>query len=141
MVEYSVSNISEKIMEFDQGYSTEITSMWGNRQSHLAHFRRHTHHNSLFSGVFYPDENKEFPPITFYRPFYTDFAPTVSKSNRYNGGTSRMVSKKDHLIVFPSWLPHDIPVNSSKQDRLSISFNVMMRGKYQEDRTNQSTIF
>ena len=136
-----VSGISENIMEFDGSYSAEITSMWGNRQPYSAHFRRHTHHNNLFSGVFYPDENKEFPPINFYRPLYSDFAPTVSKNNRYNSGMSRMPTQKDHLIIFPSWLEHDIPSNPSKQDRLSISFNVMMRGKYQEDKTNQSTIF
>ena len=29
------------------------------------------------------------------------FAPTVSKSNRYNGGMSRMHSKKDYLIILP----------------------------------------
>ena len=141
VIKHFVSHISDKIMEFDESYSAEITSMWGNRQRHLAYFRRHTHHNNIFSGVFYLDENKEFPHINFYRPFYTDFAPTVSKNNIYNGGVSQLESKKDMLVIFPSWLEHDIPINASKQDRFSISFNVMMRGKYQDDGTNQSTLF
>ena len=134
-------SISKDIMEYDENYFMDITAMWGNRQPKGAFFRMHSHHNNIFSGVFYPDENKDFPKISFHRPFRSDFAPTVSKSNTYNGGLSGMECKKDLLIIFPSWLNHNIPVNTSDKDRLSISFNVMFRGIFGETTSNQSTLF
>lgn len=136
-----VYSISKDIMEYDENYFMDITAMWGNRQPKGAFFRMHSHHNNIFSGVFYPDENKDFPKISFHRPFRSDFAPTVSKNNTYNGGLSGMECKKDSLIVFPAWLEHNVSVNPSDKDRLSISFNVMLRGTFGETTSNQSTLF
>ena len=136
-----VHSISKDIMEYDENYFMDITAMWGNRQPKGAFFRTHSHHNNIFSGVFYPDEDKDFPSISFHRPFRSDFAPTISKSNEYNGGLSGMKCRKDILIVFPAWLDHNIPTNPSDKDRLSISFNVMLRGVFSAAQSNQSTLF
>ena len=135
-----VHSISMDIMEYEE-YFVDITAMWGNRQSKGASFRTHTHHNNVFSGVFYPHEDKEFPPITFEKPFRNDFAPTVAKSNSYNGGISKFPCKKDCLIVFPAWMLHNIPTNVCDKDRYSISFNVMLRGTFGFVNANQSTLF
>ena len=48
-------------------YHMEITSMWGNIQRPNTHFRRHSHYNNMFSGVFYLNENENFPNIMFWR--------------------------------------------------------------------------
>jgi hypothetical protein len=33
------------------------------------------------------------------------------------------------MLVFPSWLPHKAPKNSSDQRRLSLSFNAELRAR------------
>ena len=38
------------------------------------------------------------------------------------------------MIMFPSWLAHRVAINRSKQERISLSFNVMLRGGYGFDR-------
>ena len=45
-------------------------------------------------------------------------------------------SKTGHGVVFPSWLQHWVP--SNKGERITISWNVIMRGKYGEDHTLQN---
>ena len=136
-----VHSVIKDIMEYDENYFVDFTAMWGNRQSKGTFFRSHAHPNNVFGGVFYPNEGKDFPPITFERPFRNDFAPTVAKSNTYNGGISKFPCKKDNLIVFPAWLEHNIPVNPSDEDRYSISFNIMLRGIFGWAGSNQSTLF
>ena len=44
------------------------------------------------------------------------------------------------LIIFPSWLEHDVPVNTSEFDRLSLSFNIMCRGEYGMKNSRQEVI-
>ena len=134
-------SIITDIMEYDPTYFAHVTAMWANRQPKGAFFRSHTHHNNILSGVFYPDFDKEFPPINFQRPYVSDFAPTVMKSNKYNGGVSKFKPQKDTLIMFPSWLSHNVPANPSDKERLSISFNVMLRGVFSAAQSNQSTLF
>ena len=141
VVSDAVYKVVKYIMEYDENYFVDITAMWGNRQSKGTFFRSHAHSNNVFSGVFYPNEAEDFPLITFERPFRNDIAPTVAKNNTYNGTTYRFPCKKDCLIVFPAWLEHNIPVNPSDEDRYSISFNVMLRGKFGLDGSNQSTLF
>jgi len=136
-----VHSVIKDIMEYDENYFVDFTAMWGNRQSKGTFFRSHAHPNNVFGGVFYPNEGEDFPPITFERPFRNDFAPTVAKSNTYNGGISKFPCKKDCLIVFPAWLEHNIPVNPSDEDRYSISFNIMLRGIFGWAGSNQSTLF
>ena len=31
------------------------------------------------------------------------------------------------LVMFPGWLDHEVPINQSDADRVSIAFNVMFR--------------
>ena len=32
------------------------------------------------------------------------------------------------MLLFPAWLQHYIPSNDSNKNRISISFNIMLRG-------------
>ena len=35
--------------------------------------------------------------------------------------------KENMLIVFPSWVPHAVETNLSKEDRISLSFNFSLK--------------
>ncbi len=45
------------------------------------------------------------------------------------------------MILFPSWLTHYVPVNDTKEDRISIAFNVMLKGKVGSSEEYQSAEF
>ena len=45
-------------------------------------------------------------------------------------------SNKDTMYMFPAWLSHWVPPTPNK--RISISFNVILRGKYGEENTLQN---
>ena len=111
-------------------YNIKITSMWGNIQKPGTHFRRHSHYNNMFSGVFYLNEDKGFPPIMFWRPEEQSIDPKKMEFNPFNQGSYFQPTKKDTLIMFPSWLQHSVELNETDKDRINISFNVMLRGDY-----------
>lgn len=137
-----VYTVSRDIMEYDRDYIVDITAMWANKQKKGTGFHLHSHHNNIFSGVFYPDGVDEFPGIVFYRPFDTALSPTIKNYNIHNWQKYTLdACKKDCLVIFPSWLPHEVPINDSDKDRTSISFNVMMRGRYGYPNSNQSSVF
>jgi len=121
----AVSCISRDLMKYDKNYLVDVTGMWGCKQRPKASLHLHSHHNNIFSGVFYPEEDNDFPHIRFKKPFNSEFLPTVSEANIYNSGFYFGAKpSKDNLIIFPSWLEHEVPVNFSNKDRLSISYNV-----------------
>jgi len=128
---YDVLNlIAFDIYKYSKDYKLEITEMWSNIQKPGVSFRKHCHYNNIFSGVFYTNEDEDFPPITFCRPEETTLEPLVNKFNILNQNTYFCKAKKDTLIIFPAWLQHYVECNETAKTRFSISFNVMLRGKY-----------
>ena len=121
-------------------YDIDITSMWGNVQRHGNHCFKHTHANSVFSGVFYLNEDSNFPPIQFHRPAESSFDIMTDDENEFNRGKMFLHPKRDMIVIFPSWLEHDVPVNTSGKDRLSISFNIMCRGRFGQKNSRQEVI-
>jgi uncharacterized protein (TIGR02466 family) len=124
------TTIARDVYKYSPSYVVEITSMWGNIQRPGAMFRSHVHHNNIFSGVFYLNEDADFPPITFWRPVETTLDPRKVDYNIFNQGSFARPVRKDHLIIFPAWLHHSVDINNTTKDRLGVSFNVMLRGDY-----------
>ena len=135
----------------DPTYGVEITSMWGNLQPKGHQFHRHTHHNNIFGGVLYVNEinnlfaterAKTFPHILFWNPRKNEQLNLVKNHshplNRYN---FHVPVKKDLLIIFPAWLEHEVPMNLSSDDRVSISFNIMLRGQYGATGSKETSVF
>ena len=134
-----VSGIGQEIYQYKADYQYEITQMWMNslRPGQAHHI--HTHHNTLWSGVFYLNGgDKEFPPINFENPFYRHFVLSYEKLNEYNCNNWNVPSKKDKLIIFPSYLRHWVDPNPTDKNRMSISFNIMIRGQYEHESSLQS---
>ena len=134
-----VENIGRNLFEYKDDYGYEITQMWMNSLKPGQGHHIHTHHNTLWSGVFYLNgENGEFPPINFENPFYRHFVLTYDKLNEYNCNNWQVPNKKDSLVLFPSYLRHWVNENNSPNNRMSISFNIMLRGRYEDESSLQS---
>ena len=117
----------------------EITSMWGNVLKPGETHAPHTHSNNFLSGVFYLESDAK-TGITFVdpRPAADVLVPRKKKKTNENSNLLSYISKQNRLIIFPSWLVHWVPINNSKRDRISISFNVQIRGQVGEHHEFQS---
>ena len=128
-------------LQYDSRYKVDITAMWGNIQKPGETLRTHQHHNNILAGVFYLNENDDFPPLRFYKDQLSSFDPIVSKYNIYNQGSYLIKPERNKVVLFPAMLSHGVDVNQSTEDRLSISFNVMLRGRYSLPEQKQSVVF
>ena len=118
----------------------EITNMWGNilrPQSQRAH-APHTHSNNILSGVFYLKTSSETAPIQFFdpRPQAHIFTPRKKEFSILNSNIAQFNSETGYGVIFPSWLQHWVP--ETKDERISISWNILVRGEYGEPNTLQN---
>ena len=137
----TIIDVSKTILD-EQGYmgEIEITNMWGNilrPQSQRAH-APHSHSNNFLSGVFYLKTSSNTSPIQFFdpRPQSSVLKPRKSGFNILNSDMAEFQSEIGWGVVFPSWLVHWVP--ETKDERISIAWNVIVRGEYGEPNTLQN---
>ena len=137
----TIKDVSKSILD-EQEYmgEIEITNMWGNilrPQSQRAH-APHTHSNNFLSGVFYLKTSSDTSPIQFFdpRPQANVLKPRKKEFNLLNSDMAQFNSETGYGVVFPSWLQHWVP--ETKDERISIAWNAIVRGKYGEPNTLQN---
>ena len=132
-----VESTTEVLKKLEYSYDKiEITNMWANNmQSGEAH-APHTHSNNLLSGVYYLKSDKS-APICFFdpRPSASVLQPR-GVPNRYNTSMINFDSIEGTGLIFPSWLQHWVP--PTKEQRISVSWNILLRGNYGEQGTLQN---
>ena len=117
----------------------KITGMWGNILKHGETHSPHTHSNNFLSGVFYLESDAETGIIfSDPRPAADVLVPRKKTKTNENSNLLSYISKQNRLIIFPSWLVHWVPINKSKRDRISISFNIQIKGQVGEQHEFQS---
>ena len=116
----------------------EITKMWGNTLKENMCHPPHTHSNHVFSGVYFLRASKETSPIQFFdpRPAASVLRPRVNGLSPNNSSMIQFDSVEGKGFIFPSWLMHWVPPTS--EERVSISWNVIVRGDYGEPNTLQN---
>ena len=133
-----VFEITEKICrESKYRYDTlEITGMWANMLKKGDSHPPHTHSNNVFSGVYYLEDGA---PIQFFdpRPQASVLHPNLKYTTFDNSGMIQFNSEKGFGLVFPSWLQHWVP--KTDETRISISWNVLLRGQYGQPNTLQNS--
>ena len=91
----------------------------------------HFHQNSIISGVFYIS-TEEDDKITFSDPNTKVRELIKFEPKEYNVWNSSIWSfpvATNELILFPSWLSHQVRVNEkATTDRISLSFNTFVGG-------------
>ena len=120
----------------------EITDMWGNILKPGETHPPHTHSNNFLSGVFYLNSDAK-TGIIFQdpRPAADVLVPRKKTKTNENSNLLSYTSNTNRLILFPSWLLHWVPTNKSNRDRISISFNVQIKGQVGEHQEYQSGQF
>lgn len=104
-----------------------ITGLWANVSPPGGAHMLHTHANNFLSGVYYVKAEPGADKIMFHEPRLQtmQIMPPLGEATRYTTTQFGVDVPTGTLVLFPSWLPHSVPVNESKSERISIAFNIM----------------
>tara|TARA_B100000925_G_C21859171_1_gene409200 strand:- start:141 stop:764 length:624 start_codon:yes stop_codon:yes gene_type:complete len=140
VLELSKVYLDDLKYEYEKMY---ITGMWSNILKPGETHSPHTHSNNLLSGVFYLQSNDNSPAITFVdpRPQASVLQPQQTEYTKDNGTLFFYPAKVNRMLLFPSWLQHYVPKNNSNDNRISIAFNVMLRGRVGQPSNFQTNKF
>ena len=106
--------------------SLRLNSIWVNIMPKGTLHTAHIHPQSVISGTFYVDVPAGSSALKFEDPRLGLFmnSPTVSEgAKKTNLRFFSLAPKAGDLVLFESWLKHEVPLNKSKTPRLSVSFN------------------
>ena len=135
--------LKDKIMNAFNIYKNDIfryentkmtmTTSWIARVKSNCVSDSHNHANSLFSGVYYINTNKNSGSITFNSfPTHKQIQPAPEDPTQFtldNSGQYTFFPENDMILLFPSHTYHKIQVNESDETRYSIAFNFMPEGE------------
>ena len=105
-----------------------ITQSWSNYTEPGQYHHKHAHPNSIISGVFYPQANKETDRIYFYKDGYERIKIPTENWNHWNSESWWFEVDAGDLILFPSHLTHMVQTKEGDDTRISIAFNTFLKG-------------
>jgi len=105
-----------------------ITQSWLNYTETNQYHHKHAHPNSLVSGVFYINCHEEHDKIKFFNDNYKTIKLEVKDWNLYNSETWWFSVKTGDVILFPSSLTHMVETKQGDNTRISLAFNVFIKG-------------
>jgi uncharacterized protein (TIGR02466 family) len=108
--------------------SLYLTQSWANYTEVGQYHHKHAHPNSVVSGVFYPQANREFDKIYFYKDGYERIKIPAAEYNPYNSESWWFEVGAGDLILFPSNLTHMVQTKEDDNTRISIAFNTFLKG-------------
>jgi uncharacterized protein (TIGR02466 family) len=105
----------------------EITACWATVLAPGGEHRAHDHPNNFLSGVYYLRIHPGADTINFHDPRSQTgiIRPPVVELTAENTEQVVLRVKDGTMLIFPSYLRHSVDANASKEDRISISFNIM----------------
>lgn len=104
----------------------KMTNCWVNIMPKGTQHSAHLHPHSVISGSFYVHVSPDSSAIKFEDPRLSQLmnAPMVKQAARsFNKRFVSLQPKAGDVILFESWLKHEVPTNESSEPRVSISFN------------------
>ena len=120
-----------KDLDFDlDGQSVELEDIWINILPEGGSHSGHIHPHSVISGTTYVAMPDGASAIRFEDPRHAMMmaAPLRAKTARDELKPFIYVAPKvGDVILWESWLRHEVPVNMSEEDRISVSFNYALK--------------
>jgi len=124
-----VQDYFDKVISPANNIIPYITQSWLNYTETNQYHHKHEHPNSLISGVFYINCDEEFDKITFYKKdTYSVIKPEVKDWNIWNSESWWFSVKTGDVILFPSSLSHMVETKKGTNTRISLAFNVFIKG-------------
>lgn len=108
--------------------SPYISLSWLNYTYDQGFHHSHCHNNSIISGVFYIQTNED-DKIHFSKLTASPIQFTSKNYHEFNSQVWWLPAEKNCLLLFPSDLYHEVKNHDSDETRISLSFNVFVKGK------------
>ena len=106
-----------------QGQKPICDSMWVNVLPQGGSHTSHIHTNAVLSGTYYVNAPEGSSPIVFEDPRHAMMmAAPPRKTSVYESRTP----KAGTLMLWESWLRHEVPMNRAESNRTSVSFNCVI---------------
>ena len=125
----SLQEYFQATMSPQDNIKLEITQSWINYTKTGQYHHKHTHPNSVISGVFYIQASKEIDKLFFYNESYQQIKIVPKEFHVYNSESWWLPVETGQLLLFPSSLTHMVATTSGEDDRISMSFNTFYKGK------------
>jgi len=97
----------------------KLDSLWANLLKSSGHHSGHIHPHSMISGTFYVEVPQGSGPIRFEDPRL----PLMMAAPQRPGTFFTIDPRPGMLLMWESWLRHEVLAGNGKGERLSISFN------------------
>jgi len=103
-----------------------IVAMWAIINKNNSYNVRHNHQNCYLSAAYYIKKPENSGDITFHDPkeVKTYRFPEVEKHTNYSAQSITIKPEEGDLLIFPSYLFHEVGINLSNEERVVVSFNV-----------------
>jgi uncharacterized protein (TIGR02466 family) len=116
-----------KQLAFDlRGDKLVCDNLWVNILAPGGHHSGHIHPRSVVSGTYYIEVPRNAAALRFEDPRLGLMMAAPLRRNDAAMDLKSFVAhapKPGQVVLWESWLRHEVPSNSSKTDRLSVSFN------------------
>jgi uncharacterized protein (TIGR02466 family) len=123
-----IQDYFDKVISPANNITPYITQSWLNYTETNQYHHKHTHPNSLVSGVFYINCHEEHDKIKFFNDTYKTIKLEVKDWNLWNSETWWFSVKTGDVILFPSSLTHMVETKEGDNTRISLAFNVFIKG-------------
>ncbi len=109
-----------------RGRSVNLTDLWVNIMPPSAAHSLHLHPLSFISGTYYVATPAGCPGLKFEDPRLDRFMaapPRLPAARRENRSHVTYPAQAGNVILFESWLRHEVATNRVEEERISVSFN------------------
>lgn len=116
-----------KTLEMDlRGRTIQLSDIWVNIMPETASHSLHLHPLSFISGTYYVVTPKGCPGLKFEDPRLSKFMaapPKLATTRAENQQHITYPAEAGKVLLFESWLRHEVAANRVPEERISISFN------------------
>ncbi len=108
------------------GRTVQMTDFWLNIMPENAAHSMHLHPLSFISGTYYVVTPRGCPGLKFEDPRLSKFMAAPPKTTRARPANRTHVTypaRAGHVLLFESWLRHEVVANRTAAERISVSFN------------------
>ena len=116
-----------RTLAFDlTGRALVMTDCWVNIMGRSAVHGVHLHPLSTISGTYYVAAPPRSAALKFEDPRlerYMAAPPRLARARRTRSPWVQVTARTGGIVLFESWLRHEVPANGAAAERVSISFN------------------
>ena len=127
-LDFIVIDYYKKVISLNDNASPYITQSWLNWTTENEFHHRHSHPNSIVSGVLYINADENYDKIDFFNDRYEQFHIKEKETNVFNGKNATLKVSNGLVVLFPSYVQHAVNIKQGNNVRISLAFNTFIKG-------------